>query len=112
MLPFDVLCKAVGLPAPVPEHRFHPVRKWRIDWAWPDRKLALEVEGGVFVRGRHSRGVGMVKDMEKYGELAVQGWRLLRVTPKQIRDGSALRLVERALNQHGTPTQTSEEEQG
>lgn len=101
-VPFDVQCRAVGLPIPVAEYRFHPVRRWRIDWAFPDRKLAVEVEGGVFIRGRHSRGAGMVKDMAKYGELAILGWRLLRVTPKQIADGSALTLVERAL-QVATP---------
>ena len=85
----------------MPEHRFHPVRKWRLDFAWPDHKLALEVEGGVFIQGRHSRGAGMVKDMTKYGELAVMGWRLLRVTPKQIRNGEALTLVERAFQGQG-----------
>ncbi len=94
MIPFDVQCRAVGLPPPVAEHRFHPVRKWRIDWAWPDRKLALEVEGGVFTQGRHSRGVGMVKDMEKYNTLAALGWRLVRATPQQVRNGEALRAVE------------------
>lgn len=60
----------------------------------------MEQEGGVFIRGRHSRGVGMVKDMEKYGEAAVLGWRVLRVTPQQVADGSALTLVERALGDH------------
>lgn len=82
---------------PTPEYRFHATRRWRFDFAWPDRKVALEVEGGVFIQGRHSRGVGMVKDMEKYGEAAVQGWRVLRVTPKQVIDGTALRLVERTF---------------
>jgi very-short-patch-repair endonuclease len=96
---FTLQCRIVGLPEPVAEHRFHPTRKWRIDYAWPEQKLALEVEGGVFIQGRHVRGIGMVKDMEKYGELAVMGWRLLRVTPKQIRDGSALALVRRAFTE-------------
>jgi hypothetical protein len=96
-LSFDRQCQYAKLPAPVAEFRFHPTRRWRLDWAWPDRKLALEVEGGVFIRGRHSRGAGMVKDMEKYNALAAMGWLLLRVTPKQMRNGEALSLAERTL---------------
>jgi very-short-patch-repair endonuclease len=96
-LAFDAQCRAVGLPEPVAEFKFHPVRKWRTDWAWPDRKLAVEVEGGVFIHGRHSRGAGMLKDMEKYNALAAAGWRLIRVTPSQVRSGAALAAVEAAL---------------
>ena len=87
----------MGLIPPVGEHRFHPVRRWRFDWAWPDKSIALEVEGGVFIQGRHSRGVGMVKDMEKYNAASALGWRILRVTPKQIANGQALDVVKAAL---------------
>lgn len=38
--------RAAGLPAPVTEHRFHPVRRWRFDFAWPDEHLALEIAVG------------------------------------------------------------------
>lgn len=34
-------------PEFVREHRFHPTRRWRFDFAWPDEKVALEVEGGT-----------------------------------------------------------------
>lgn len=44
--------------------------------------------------GRHSRGV---KDMEKYNTATLAGWRVLRVTPKQVADGSALMLIEQAI---------------
>lgn len=96
VIPFDVQCRAVGVPPPVAEYRFHPVRKWRIDWAWPERKVALEVEGGVFLNGggRHTRGAGFMKDTEKYNTLAAMGWRLFRVVPKQIANGEALRTIE------------------
>jgi hypothetical protein len=96
-LTLDQQCKFAKLPIPACEYRFHPTRKWRLDYAFPVQKLAVEVEGGVFIQGRHSRGAGMVKDMEKYNTLAVGGWRLLRVTPKQVTDGTALNLVEQAL---------------
>lgn len=97
MIDFARQCQALGLPVPVPEYRFHPTRKWRLDYAWPDRRLALEVEGGIWMRGRHTRGSGFRKDMEKYNTLAIAGWRLLRVCPADVTDGTALTWAEQAL---------------
>lgn len=110
-LAFDRQCAYAGLPAPTPEYQFAKAlapdrlaaigqekpRRWAIDWAFVDHRLALEVEGGLFVQGRHSRGAGAAKDMDKYNALALLGWRLLRVTPREVRSGAALTLVERAL---------------
>ncbi len=67
---FDTFCKAKRLPIPVAEYRFHPTRKWRMDWAWPDQRVALEIDGGVWVRGAHGRGTGIVRDQEKGREAA------------------------------------------
>jgi very-short-patch-repair endonuclease len=87
-----------GLPPGfVKEHRFDAVRRWRFDYAWIKQRIALEVEGGAFAMGRHTRGVGYVKDMEKYSEAALQGWLVLRVTPQQFDCGHAAALVARAL---------------
>ena len=58
----------------VPEHKFHPERKWRFDFAAPPAMVALEIEGGVWTRGRHSRGAGMIADMHKYNAAASRGW--------------------------------------
>lgn len=88
-----------GLPAPVEEHRFAPPRLWRFDFAWPDRKLALEVEGGTWSaeESRHTSGAGFEADCEKYNAAALAGWAVLRVTSKMIDDGRALEVLERAL---------------
>lgn len=81
-----------GLPAGTPEFVFHPVRKWRLDVAYPDRKLAVEVDGAVHrIKGMFFR------DIDKHQALFFEGWRLLRVTTAQVRNGEAVRLVERAL---------------
>lgn len=72
------------LPAPVTEHRFHHERKWRFDYAWPDARVALEVEGGVWTGGRHTSSAGFLKDIEKYNAAARLGWRVLRCTPKTL----------------------------
>ena len=73
-----------GLPRPEREWKFEVKRRWRFDYAWPEKMVALEVEGGVWTGGRHTRGAGFVRDMEKYNRAAVLGWRLLRVTPDKL----------------------------
>jgi hypothetical protein len=95
---FDLQCRAVGLPAPVAEHRFHPVRKWRFDYCWLEpHKVALEVQGAIFTNGRHTRGAALLKEHEKLNAAAALGYRVLFCTPKQMANGEALALVEAAL---------------
>ena len=89
--------KAVGLPEPEREYRFHHSRRWRFDFAWPERKVTLEVDGGHWVRGRHTRGAGFEADAEKYNAATVHGWRVLRVTSTMIEDGRAINWLERLL---------------
>ena len=88
-------CKALGLPVPEAEYRFHPTRRWRFDYSFPANMLAIEIEGGAFSRGRHTRGSGFVADMEKYNEGAVMGWRILRFTPDQVKRGMAALVIKR-----------------
>lgn len=73
-----------SIPMPEPEFRFNPDRKWRFDYAWPASKVALEVEGGVWTEGRHTRGKGFLADIEKYNCAACRGWRILRCTPDTL----------------------------
>lgn len=93
--------RAVGL-IPEREVRFHPVRRWRFDLAWPDRRVAVEVDGGTWTGGRHTTGPGIESDAAKFSEAAALGWRVLRVTRKMVESGQALTLVERALRWDGT----------
>lgn len=92
-----VQLKLAGLPMPVAEFRFHPERKWRFDFAWPDKRIAVEIEGGTFTRGRHVRPLGYECDCEKYNEAALRGWKVLRFTTRQITKGIALATIEIAL---------------
>jgi hypothetical protein len=78
------LCRAAGLPVPVGEYRFHPGRRWQFDYAWPDYKLALELEGGIWTQGAHAHPLNIERDIEKYTEAAILGWRILRVQPADI----------------------------
>lgn len=86
------------LPAPEREWRFHPKRFWRFDFAWVSRKLAVEVEGGVWRGGRHTSGAGFTKDTEKYNAAALLGWKVLRFTTQQVRDGTAIATLKEALS--------------
>jgi very-short-patch-repair endonuclease len=94
---FERLLRSVGLPAPVREHRFDPVRRWRFDYAWLEHKVALEVEGGVWTGGRHTRGAGFVGDIEKYNAATVAGWRVVRVTPSKLCSSATLGMLEALL---------------
>jgi very-short-patch-repair endonuclease len=86
---FGLHVASLGVPMPEREYKFHPIRKWRVDFAWPGLKLAVEIEGGIWTRGRHTRGVGVLGDMEKYNALASMGWRLLRFDGDAVMSGRA-----------------------
>lgn len=96
---FTRLCEACGLPAPMPEYRFHPIRKWRIDYYFEanGRRVALEVEGGVWRGGRHTNPAGFLRDMEKYNALTAAGIMLLRVTPAELMNIETLNLIKKTL---------------
>lgn len=68
------------------DYRFHPVRKFRFDFAFPEHKVAIEMEGGVFKKGRHTRGVGYSKDTVKYNLATCEGWKVLRYTALNLRE--------------------------
>lgn len=65
----------------VREYRFHPTRRFRFDYALPEYKIAIEIEGGVWIKGRHTRGAGYQRDLIKYNLATTLGWRVLRYTP-------------------------------
>jgi hypothetical protein len=94
------LMKGVSKEAKTPvvfEHRFHDTRQWRFDVAFPDLMVALEIEGGVWGGGRHIRPKGFLKDMEKYNEATLCGWKLLRTTWDKVLDGRVVPEVLRGL---------------
>lgn len=85
------------LPPPESEYRFLDDRRFRFDFAWPSRMVAVEVEGGVWTGGRHNRGSGYIKDCEKYNLAALAGWKVLRFTGEHMKSGEALGWLQRAL---------------
>jgi len=112
---FRAYCRTMGLPEPVTEYRFGAIasggpgkglrsrlkgtglQDWRMDYAWPDQMVALEVEGGVYTGGRHTRGSGFVGDMAKYNAAGAMGWIVLRCQPKDLIKAATVEMVKRAM---------------
>ncbi len=95
---FAVQLQALRLPEPVREHRFAPPRRWRFDFAWPDLLVAVEIEGGIFSGGRHTRGAGFEADLQKYNCALMNGWAVLRFSGSMVKSGEAARMAVLALN--------------
>ncbi|WP_025820668.1 endonuclease domain-containing protein [Shewanella marina] len=112
---FTQQLKALKLPVAEREFRFHPRRRWRFDFAWPELKLAVEVEGGIESHGkprtingkqvqlksRHLTAKGFQEDCVKYNAAAVMGWKVLRFSGAMVRRGEAIEQIESALRALG-----------
>ncbi len=77
-------CSIPGAPTMVKEYRFDSVRQWRFDFAHVPSRVAVEMEGGIWLKegGGHTRGTAYEKDLEKYNQAAFQGWVLIRLTQR------------------------------
>lgn len=79
------------------EYKFHPIRKWRADFLISNTKILIEVEGGIWSQGRHTRGTGYIGDMEKYNAAAILGFQVLRFSTQQVKSGSAVQQIEQLV---------------
>lgn len=77
----------------VKEYRFHPTRLWRFDYAIPDLRIAIEIDGGIWINGRHNRASGYLGDMEKFNAAATLGWVVLKFTPREQYSAQTLNLI-------------------
>jgi very-short-patch-repair endonuclease len=94
---FTALCKKdIGIECSK-EYRFHPTRKWRFDYAFPAHKTAVEVDGGLWIQGRHNRPKGYINDMEKFNTAASMGWVVLKFTPDELYKSATLNLIKLTL---------------
>lgn len=90
----------LGVPPFARQYKFHPTRKWLLDFAWPELKVAVEVEGGTWVRGRHTRPEGYARDCEKYNAAALLGWQVYRFTGDAVSSGEAARFIQGVVNKY------------
>jgi very-short-patch-repair endonuclease len=89
--------RQTGLPEPVTEYAFAPPRKWRFDLAWPDRHIAIEVDGGTWTGGRHVSGTGYERDCIKLNMAAELGWTVYRYTSGMVLSDEAIMQLERVV---------------
>lgn len=83
---------------PEREYVFAAPRKWAFDFCWPEKKIAVEIEGGTaFGKSRHSRGDGFVNDCRKYNTAVARGYAVLRFTTEMVVTGEAIDTVREAL---------------
>ena len=77
------------------EFKFHPVRKWRFDYFIPvgDAGIAIEIDGGIWIGGRHTSPQGFVKDMEKFNNASSMGYYVFKFTPSNKKSKEQLDLV-------------------
>lgn len=108
--------KALNLPEPTREYRFAAMscggigkgvrdrlrkanlKDWKSDFCWIDHKIICEVEGGIWVKGRHTRGKGFQADLIKYQEAMLLGYIIYRCSGEMIKDGSAVKSIHRLLS--------------
>jgi len=77
------------------EFKFHPSRKWRADFHLKGKKVLVEVEGGIWSNGRHTRGKGYLGDLDKYNAATMMGYQVIRFSTEQVKSGKA---IEQILN--------------
>jgi len=83
------------------EFEFHPKRKWRADFHLVGKKILVEVEGGIWSGGRHTRGKGYIGDMEKYNAATMMGFQVIRFSTDQVKSGHAIQQIEKMVGDLG-----------
>jgi hypothetical protein len=125
-VPFLIQLRALHIPEPIRNFRFSAdhlgwdpdakrskgapkfaemllragLKDWKMDVAWPEHLLAVEIEGAPG-HGRHTSPAGFTADCVKYGEAMARGWTVLRVTGAQVKSGYAINLTYRICKVRG-----------
>jgi len=97
---FRLLWMRMGGEPLIKEFRFCKTRKFRFDY-YSLSGVAIELEGGIWSKGRHTRGAGYIKDMEKYNLAAELGILVFRIPSHDI-NSKWLRPIIKVINEGGT----------
>lgn len=91
--------RTAGLPKPREQFKFHDTRRWTTDFAWPEKRLIVEIEGGIWRRGggAHTHPSNVLRDIEKYNAAALLGYRLFRFSDRELKNGEAMRIMKLVL---------------
>lgn len=83
----------------VAEYPFHRTRKWRFDFAIPPLKIAAELDGGIWIKGRHTTGKGYQADLDKMNHAAALGWLVFRFSTADVLQGRDLDILKMWLRE-------------
>ena len=61
-------------------------KRYRLDFAHPDSCTGIEIQGGVYNRGRHVTGSGYERDCRKYNLAYTSGWTIFLLTSQMAKD--------------------------
>lgn len=95
---FIQLLKNAKLNEPEKEFKFNAKRRWRFDFAYPGLKIAIEIEGGIYSKGRHIRGKGFENDCEKYNTATSDGWHILRIPSHRLHEQETIELIKKTYD--------------
>lgn len=87
---------ARGIAAPRREWAFaEPAAGWLFDLAWPEARVAVEIDGGFFAKGgsRHGMGEGAREDLAKRNAALLLGWRVVHVLPENVGTSATAELI-------------------
>ena len=94
---FALQCEQAGLPTPLREYAAVPGRRFRWDFAWPDKRVLVEINGGTYAHMGHSTGSGIARDYEKSNLAVLAGWKVFAFDRRMVEGGAALAVVSKAL---------------
>jgi len=80
------------------EYKFHPERDWRFDFAWPEIRLAVEIDGGIWLKkAGHTTGTGKQNDLNKDQDAHLFGWTVYRCSPEMVKKGHAIDTIKKLI---------------
>ena len=103
------------------QFKFHPMRKFKADFAWVGKKILVEVDGGIYSRygakrcplcqqlPRGGHITHFDKDRERDNLAQLAGWQVFRFTASMVKDRSALYFMERVLDPGHTGRDVTED---
>lgn len=80
------IVRPAGVTDPEQEIRFHPARKWRLDFGWPELRLGVELQGTSFSGTHHQRSDGLHNDCLKLNAAQLLGWTVLLYTSVDLKE--------------------------
>jgi len=72
-------------------------KRYRLDFAHPISRIGIEIQGGVYNRGRHVTGSGYERDCRKYNLAYTSGWTIFLLTSAMAKDSFWHELIARQV---------------